>query len=56
VEVEVEVGIVDPVRQVEPERDVDEPPPQGREQGRALRDQPAEVADLEPAARAVAGS
>jgi hypothetical protein len=48
VEVEVEVGVVDPVGQVDSERDVDEPAAQGREQVDALRDEPAEVGHLQP--------
>ncbi len=51
VEVEVEVGVLDPVRVVEPERDGHEPPAQRRQQREALRDQAADVLDAERAAR-----
>ena len=41
VEVEVEVGVLDPVRQVEPERHLDEPATERDEQPEALLDEAA---------------
>jgi hypothetical protein len=51
VEVEVEVGIVEPVRIVEAERDLHQPPAQGRQQRQALLHQGADVLEGELAAR-----
>src|SRR3954447_15980128 len=51
VEVEVEVGVLDPVRQVDAERHAREAPLQRRQEMDALADEPAEVGDLERAAR-----
>jgi hypothetical protein len=50
VEVEVEVGVLDPVRQVEVERHGREPPAERRQQVEPLADQPAEVRDGQLAA------
>ena len=51
VEVQVEVGVLDPVRQVDAERHARETPLQRRQEVDALADEPAEVGDLERAAR-----
>jgi hypothetical protein len=51
VEVEVEVGILDPVGVVEAERNADQPPAERRQQVDAPRHQPADVRDRQLAAR-----
>jgi hypothetical protein len=51
VEVEVEVGIVQPVGVVEPERDLDQPPAQRRQQGQPLFHQAVDVLEGELPAR-----
>ena len=50
VEVQVEVRVLDPVRVVEPERDLDQPPAERRQQVDALADEAADVGHLELAA------
>ena len=51
VEVEVEVRVVDPVRQVEPERDLHEPPAQRRQQVQPILEQLPDLVLAELAAR-----
>ena len=51
VEVEVEVRVLDPVRQVDAERHLGELPPERRQHVDALADEPADVLELELAAR-----
>jgi hypothetical protein len=46
-EVQVEVRVLDPVRVVDPERHLHEPPAERRQQVQALRDEAADVVDLE---------
>jgi hypothetical protein len=48
---EVDLGLLDPVRVVEAERDLGEPPAQRRQQRAALLDQRPDLATAEPAAR-----
>ena len=55
VEVEVEVGVVDPVRVVEPERHLGEPPAQRRQQRQALGDQVVHRLERQLAVRARGG-
>ena len=51
VEVEVEGRVLDPVRQVDPERHLDQPPAERRQHVQPLGHHAADVADLERAAR-----
>ena len=51
VEVEIEVGIVEPVGVIEPEGNLDEPPAQRRQQGQALLHQGGDVLEGELPAR-----
>ena len=51
VEVEVELGVVDPVRIIEPERHLGEPPAERGQKRQALLHQPLDVAAVELAAR-----
>ena len=51
VEVQVEVGVLDPVGQVQPERDAHEPPVERRQEMKPLFDEPRDLLDAEPAAR-----
>src|SRR5206468_2427754 len=55
VEVEVEVGVVDPVRVVEAERHLGEPPAERGQQRQALLHEPLYVAGVELAARSARG-
>jgi hypothetical protein len=51
VEVDVEVGVVDPVGVIEPERHLDELAPERRQQVQPAADDPADVRDLDGASR-----